>query len=88
MNNRYHIVIFVVIVAIVAGFIWYNATTIDEINPEMTTAGQNGANAKQKDINVLTDIDIEEDMSDLDGSEDLSDFDDMDDLIGDEEVAF
>ncbi|MEA3323297.1 MAG: hypothetical protein U9Q12_03670 [Patescibacteria group bacterium] len=94
MKSWHYIVIFVAVVAVVGGLIWYNASTIDDIDSEVVTIEKTSATKQgdqvvvEKEINVLTDADIEMDELDFVEEMDMSEFDDLDDLIEDEVVEF
>ena len=67
MKSWHYIVIFVAVVAVVGGLIWYNASTIDDIDSEVVTVKKTSVTKQgdhvvvEKEINVLTDADIEMD---------------------------
>lgn len=94
MKSWHYIVIFVAVVAVVGGLIWYNASTIDDIDSEVVTVKKTSVTKQgnqvvvEKEINVLTDADIEMDEFDFAEDLDMSEFDDLDDLIDDEVVEF
>ena len=94
MKSWHYMVIFVAIVAIVGGLIWYSAGTIGDIDDETVTVTktsvtkQNNHVVVEKEINILTDADIEMDELDFIEEMDMSDFDDLDELIDDEVVEF
>ncbi len=94
MKSWYYIVIFVAVVAVVGGLIWYSASTIDDIDSEVVTVKKTSVTKQgnqvvvEKEINVLTDADIEMDELDFVEEMDMSEFDDLDELIEDEVVEF
>jgi len=94
MKSWHYIAIFVAVVAVVGGLIWYNASTVGDIDSEIVTVKKTTTTkeaeetvVQQKDINVLTDVDFEDDVDDFVEPENLSDFDSVEGLTVDEEVT-
>ena len=99
MKSGIYIAIFVMLVIIIGGLIWYTAKDVSDIKSEMTTVDvkkttieKNGQEmASQKKIDIMTSDDIEADIFDdiIDENiEDVSDFDNVDNIIKDENVVF
>ena len=96
MKSWHYIMIFVVVIVVIGVLLWSNAKDVEyDVAAPSTTATvtrttvtkQGDDTTIQKEINVLTDEDIEMDAADLDDNIDVEIFDDVDSLLDDGAVA-
>lgn len=95
MKSMHYMAIFFIVVAIVGGYIVYNARTIEQISDHTVSVHDETSNSpamrekagQQKNINVMKDEDIEQDEVDVTIEEDV-DMTDVADIIADETISF
>jgi len=88
MKSWGYIVIFVAVIAIIGGLIWYNVQDINDITSDVVTVSTKKSATKnaqetsifveQKEINVLLDEDFESDVLDTVSESDENYFGEMD----------